>query len=381
METLVRDTDHLRESVDLDYLKCYDDVVTQFSELVDGSMRTTFELTNDGTDLYGRDCRSMDEITNEAVKEARILTAINPEMGFELRRRNIEREEYELLREMANGKGPNTMIVISDFPEELMASTEDVGGYNVTRKQSMLRVMTRQKHGNIIMISQSLDGSNRNALNSIYQQFDQEPQDGELLGQRISIDIASTEQEKLVDQITHVYDQSLADQFGGEWHAGRRPADYRNTYDFVCSQQDIVSSCIDLQLAGTIDNQHMYNLAAAMQNRFKISADVTSPKLDKYYTNNPYPISIEVLQREINIAGAEARQGGISFSACGVTLGPGGLEISTADQLANSGFGNKAGEDKYGSLQFKCPKKGCLNTRKPGKLIEKCQKCDADVRC
>ncbi len=40
-----------------------------------------------------------------------------------------------------------------------------------------------------------------------------------------------------------------------------------------------------------------------------------------------------------------------------------------------------AGSDKYGSLQFKCPKKGCVNTRKPNKLIKECQVCGADVTC
>ncbi len=39
------------------------------------------------------------------------------------------------------------------------------------------------------------------------------------------------------------------------------------------------------------------------------------------------------------------------------------------------------GEDKYGKLAFRCPKMGCLNVRQPGKLLEKCGHCSADVRC
>lgn len=39
-----------------------------------------------------------------------------------------------------------------------------------------------------------------------------------------------------------------------------------------------------------------------------------------------------------------------------------------------------AGEDKYGSLEFKC-KRGCTNKRPRNTLIEKCQKCGVSVRC
>lgn len=39
------------------------------------------------------------------------------------------------------------------------------------------------------------------------------------------------------------------------------------------------------------------------------------------------------------------------------------------------------GKDKYGKLAFRCPKLGCLNVRQPGKLLEKCGHCSADVRC
>ncbi len=39
------------------------------------------------------------------------------------------------------------------------------------------------------------------------------------------------------------------------------------------------------------------------------------------------------------------------------------------------------GEDKYGSLAFRCPAKNCLNVRSTNQLIESCQGCGASVRC
>ncbi|HCB23094.1 hypothetical protein A3H81_04340 [Candidatus Daviesbacteria bacterium RIFCSPLOWO2_02_FULL_38_18] len=40
-----------------------------------------------------------------------------------------------------------------------------------------------------------------------------------------------------------------------------------------------------------------------------------------------------------------------------------------------------AGKDKYGSLEFECPKCGATNRRPRGQLIPNCQHCGKDVRC
>ena len=67
------------------------------------------------------------------------------------------------------------------------------------------------------------------------------------------------------------------------------------------------------------------------------------------------------------------RQFGIS-SSC-----PSGMKSGDQYLAGETSFGFQ-GEDKYGTLKFKCPK-GHDNIRPRNKLIEKCEKCGTSVRC
>ena len=78
------------------------------------------------------------------------------------------------------------------------------------------------------------------------------------------------------------------------------------------------------------------------------------------------------------MAGDELRQSGKTLSGCGLTLGDDKTTIES--QLSKLGFGNKSGEDKYGSLTFKCPK-GHSNRRPRNKLIPHCTTCGVSVKC
>lgn len=320
------------------------DLLTQFSELVDGSMRTSFELIFDGRDLVGEDGRSMGDVTEAALAEGKKLAHSSPNLAFEYRRRLHERQEYLELIEMAKGNGSNTMVVVSDFPAELIDSKSDVGGYNVTRKQTMLRVLTREPDGNILMESQSLDMSDREALESIYDYFGLVADAGELLGQRIHADLGAELQANLTDRLTGIYDRSLADHYGGEWYAGKQPIDKRNTYDFVVGQHDLVDLAIDLDRSGQLDTAGLYNIAATMQARFaREKAGVAS--IIPYLPD----VNREVLLRELNYEGDLARNQGISFSACGQTLNSEGGLFTLSEALTDSGYGNKTStETSYG---------------------------------
>lgn len=351
------------------------DLETQFAEIINGSMRTNFELRLNGYDLIGEDGRSMRAVADKSLIKAKDIAKQYPKLWFEVRRRNLERDEIHEAIEMAHGEGLNTMVVVSDFPEELTGAQEDVGGYNVTRKQTMLRILTRQPNGNIQMYSQSLDGSNREALEAIYAHFGVKPEAGELLSQRLRVDLPWEKQTKLIDELKGVYDNSLSEQFGGEWYAGRRPADYRNTYEFVGMQQDLIEECLRLDKLGWLNDSVMYKMSATMQKRFATAQQGNIGTL-------PHMASIDlaVLHKEIELAGTQARQTGASFSACGATLRADGPDGSTENQMELAGYGNKTGEDKYGSLTFKC-QKGHTNTRPRNLLIDKCKTCGINVRC
>ncbi len=318
------------------------DLTTQFAELVDGNMRTNFELRFNGHDLVGEDGRSMDKITHKSLNEAKKMANLNPDWQYEVRRREHERAEFDEIIEMAQGKGPNTMIVVSDFPPELMDAKEDVGGYNVRRKQTMLRVIFRQPGSNVIhMYSQSLDGSNRQALEAIYALFGIEPEPGELLGQRIRTDLTAQEQFELTDKVTSVYDQNLTEQLDGHWYAGRRPADYRNTYDFVYAQTDLIDECVRLNNLGWLNDKFMYGVSAEMQRRFiRYKKDVadSQPLIGQ--------VNLTTLHRDIEAAGLWASQRGMAFSACGVTMRAKGIKSSFKSQLKLTGYGNLAFDEE-----------------------------------
>ncbi len=353
------------------------DLETQFAEQVDGEMHNDFELRLEGDDLIGEDGRSLTVITETSLAEAKAMVKVNPELWFVVRRCGFEKEEIKEAISMARGEGPNTMVIESDFPFELEAATEDIGGYNVRRKQTMQRILARIGPGRIRMYSQSLDGSDRVGLEAIYAYFGEKPKPGELLPQRIRRDLSEAKQANLSDELKAIYDRSLSARFGGEWYAGRRPADYRNTYDFVCQQADLINECLRLDSFGWLNEHELYKISATMQKRFDAKQqDIFIPVLTAPVMN------AQILQREIETAGAQARQDGKSFSACGWTLRPDGLDGSTEDHMDQAGYGNKTGEDQYGSLKFKCTE-GHDNIRPHGKLIDQCQHrgCKGKVKC
>jgi hypothetical protein len=94
-------------------------------------------------------------------------------------------------------------------------------------------------------------------------------------------------------------------------------------------------------------------------------------------------------QSALSSFGAEGARNNRSYSACGLSISPGETDgFSSSPQQAFGGRteeGPKPGStedgDKFGSLEFDCPKCRRTNRRPRGKLIPNCQKCGADVTC
>lgn len=355
------------------------DTITWLAETLHGSMRTSFDYHFDGQELYAEDGGAMGEVFDSSISTARLIAEYNPNLLFELRRRIIEKGEYEDMLKMAKGELPNTMVVLSDFPEELMHGSENVGGYNSSRKQTMLRVISRQSNGDIRMVTQSLDGSNRRALESIYNKLIVEAKPGELLEQRINLEFPEQWQGELINNLQNTYDQSLTDQIGGNWHSGIRQnskVEVINTAEFVSRQTDLIEWFVRAKLQNPKSAEKLrYGLAATVKQRFDQSFIASHIAMSN---SNVFLPEIENrLSAEISIAIQKAVSRGDSYSGCGLKVG---VEGDINSQLEESGFGNKADEDQYGSLHFKCSK-GHNNTRPRGRLIDKCQSCRISVRC
>jgi hypothetical protein len=281
--------------------------------------------------------------------------------------------EYKDMIEMAKDEMPNTMIVVSDFPPELMNASSDIGGYNATRKQTMLRVITRQSNGNMRMYSQSLDKSDRAGLEAIYHNLGFQPEPGELLGQRMHVNTDESKQEFMVDWLMGVYDKTLSREYGGNWYAGRQSSRRVNTYDFVREQHDLINEFVrKTNQYQSIDESFMYDLAAAVKYIFEGRA-----------LNNiagvTQSIGSEAVRQELRIAGQQAQTEGRVFSGCGATVQRSNdAPPSSEGELGDAGYGNKSeGKESWSWKKGICRVSDCPT--RPGKT--KVGPCDVCVSC
>ena len=368
------------------YERTYNDTTTMFAEMLNGSMRTPFEYIAKNGDLLASDGSSMSKVFADAEARAEDLARQNPTLAFELRRCRHESAELADMLAMTRGDIPDTMVVVSDFPTELGGSRNYAGGYNVTRKQTMLRVLAWDG-SRLKMYTQSLDRSDRKALENIYASLGYEAQAGELLGQRMYLELDTIEQEFLVDRLTGVYDRAMTAQYGGEWYAGRRERP-RDTYQFACAQTDLVSRYVSLELAGQLTENEKFNIVALLNKRYE-DGKHAPVELATQYAFRPDMIAMQALQMQnleyqLLAAGNSARREGRVFSGCGMSISGGKTEAESGYDAG--GYGEKStlgkDEDQYGSLTFTCPD-GHTNRRPRGKLLSACQTrgCKAKVTC
>lgn len=315
--------------------RLYDDTTTWLAEAVEGSMRSEFTYQFDGRELYARDGSALSEIFSKAIDKADKLPV---NLAFEARRRRHEWREYEDMIAMAKGELPNTMLVISDFPEELIQEQKDVGGYNVTRKQTMMRVIRRNEQGEITVVSQSLEGSERESLEHLYNFLGVEsPEEGELLGQRRHVHIDDpAHQELLADSLLREYDQSLQAKTGIRHYAGIQNAKPINTYNFVCEQTDLLSVYFGSSRTINDNEQLLGSIAAAISERYYKAMQGETVPVKQTNCRMQLPASVF---NEIHQAATRAASQGKVFSGCG-----GSIEVLATDELSELGYGNRSDE-------------------------------------
>lgn len=382
-----RSSDKFKGQVALEGLQAEYDAVTELAELTDGQMRTKLELRFDGHDLFGPDGRSLLETARRGLQAAREAAKKNPNLWFEVGRRSLELEEIRLTINMISQGEANTLMVISDFPRALESAKENIGGYNVARQQAIMRAITvNPDTGKILLISQTLDGSNPRALNSVDAEFGlQTIPEEERLGQPRQFKLSVEEQTTIMDRSVAAYDREMSAQFGGEWYAGRRPIDYRNTYDFVCQQHDLIDTYKNLKLSQQLTADIMYNLAATINARFEASRPKKVDTMSGLTDFQPVAVALnhnaysaEQLYKEMMREGKKARAEGKSFSACGSTYTAEGLDELTEGLLKNAGYGERSNRSWHGGKRFK--NKRCLSCEKVKAEVGACSICEDCVK-
>ncbi len=366
--------------VAIEALQAEYDAITELAELTDGQMRLPVEMTYDGHDLYGPDGRSATQAAENGYKKAREQAKENGNLWFEVGRRGTERGEVPEFVQKLQEASANTMIVTSDLPHALEDAEEDVGGYNIARQLALVRVITQLPNGKIMMYSQTLDGSNRQALEAIHTEFGFQAEPGELLAQRRFLNLSPDDQETVMDRITDTYDQEMQTQFGGQFYAGRTPADYRNTYDFVVQQRDLIETYKEAKLNGRLTDKFMYNLAASINNRFKTykrqvePAPALSRKVDKAPDRTRYiGYDHEAVYQELHREGRLARRAGKVFSGCGSTW-KAESDDSTESLMNSLGYSTEAATKSWhGGKIFKNAK--CVSCEKVKSEVGACHIC------
>jgi len=255
------------------------------------------------------------------------------------------------------------------YGEEFMRSC----GLKPDRKMGFLYRAVCQNDGSIVLESQTVDRSDEDAFDAALRAADKPEND--------------------MDASVGAYDSVLAEKHSGPFYAGRRETEiHENIWQTILAQRDLIDYFLDRLevIASTpmprdqledIAKRHVYGVWAALKKRIdagRISIQVSQQ-------GNVAQASYHVPEQEVRRAFQEFAAQGRVLVGCGgaISMLRGELDILAAsgEDVFSAIFGTKTDKDNYGSLQFKCPKKGCLNTRKPGKLIKECQKCGADVTC
>jgi hypothetical protein len=332
----------------------------------------------------------------------------------------------------------NTRIVISPFPEEAAAESggdywRDIG-YVPHLKRGFVQLYHSTGEG-LIAGSLSFDGSDKTRLRQVVNKYGVEIPEGEITDNWLQYAVTDTLSESKAKELA----LELANQAGDPAYKKTT-----NTVDVTTGHHEIMDRVFDesyshaceslargyqtpdarkliLQLAdkaGNFNNRYATALYEMRADGHTFTDDnmVVLHELLVYSTielmraqhikakaaetgvaagSVLYAPTVSVVQLQAldpasfqNVLGgfgAEGARNNRTYSACGLSIAPGAANSS--GENPQSAFGGKvesvsrAGEDKYGSLEFECPKCHRTNRRPRGKLIPNCLKCGADVRC
>lgn len=340
--------------------RIYQDETTWLAETVDAPLEKEREYNLINGDLYSEEGVNLREVFDTSIEHYEQLAKTNPELAFQYRRSLLEREEYDLMRDMAAGKGGNTLIVWSTYPPELFGATKDVLGYKHKRQLGFIRAIKRVENGSIKMWTHTFDRNDPDAIEAMYRKvghtidWSRDP-----LGQRAQLDLDPIQQELIGDELLYAHDATLNAKYGGNWYAGRSETDRREAVAFVEAQKDLVAEHVEQMLLhgqkpGFKDNAR-YNAAIALRRRYEgrqIQADSAGA--------------------EMASAGAAGRSNGEDVGGCGLTIEAGSTRQGLQG-LQESGYNIMyIPEGEHRDVCMQCPKCQSLGVlvNKRGKRVD-----------
>jgi len=329
--------------------RIYQDETTWLAESLEAPLEKEREYTLTNGDLYSDEGVNLRDVFYNSIGYYEDLARQNPRYTFQHDRSLLEFEEYGIMRDMADGKGANTLIVCSTYPRGLMDATKDELGYKYKRQLGFIRVIKRVSPGKVKMWTHTFDRNDAQGIEAMYGRLGRSVDwSRDVLGQRIQVDLGPEQQELIGDELLYAYDAALNAKDGGKYYAGRSEADRRDGIEFVESQADLIAKHIDKMFEhGQKPGQKSeirYNTAVALRRR-----------------HEGRQFEADSVDAEMSGAGAAGRSSGEDVSGCGLTIE--GVS-STSQGLSEAGY--KVVDLKHEPLgrQFdacmNCPK--CKNT-------------------
>lgn len=267
----------------------YTDEVTDMSERLAAPMRNTFEYEMRADGELWFQGEPLSKIFDKGIEVAEALVLENPQFTTELIRRRLERQEYDAMRELALGSegDPDLLLVLSPIPDAVLAGLQ-LNAYDLERKKTLARIFRRTETG-IEATSLSLDLSDRDGLGAIAARFGKtigpDATSEDILAMRF-VAYGDELSGRPVTAIRSLYDEALADKYGGEWYAGRQSTRITDAKEFVEEQSDLlVLHMAELEkLRATHSGRALevqlelarYNLAAALARRLRGDNDAGS---------------------------------------------------------------------------------------------------------
>lgn len=307
----------------LEFERILQDETTWVAETLNGPLEKDRIYRYRDGELYSPEGLGLTKIFEDSIDHYREEAAKDPSIAFQYRRSIVEAAELDRMKQMAQGKGGNTLVVVSTYPDELADADRDILGYQYRRKLGFVRVIKRLPDNQIQMWTHSFDGNDRDGIAAMYARMGRQVDwSRDVLEQVVELELDPSEMELYGDGLLFAYDNVLHQKDGRKYYAGRDAAD-PDTIEFVEAQSDLVAHHVQEVLKhgrtpGFLSDQR-YDFAIAMRRRYEGKQVVAGS-----------------VAGEMSMAGDAGRAAGETASGCGVTVVA--APSSPTDSLNQSGY-------------------------------------------
>lgn len=285
METLQRQRSLVeqRRQADFEAYQAWEHERRLYEEITDIAERVRapiapmqeFTLSLDG--LVSARGELLRPVMENGLAEARRMALTNPDWQVEVRRREIELDEYNDLESLAHS-GFGAMVSYWPIPDAVRAGNSDLPGYNRDRLKMFTRISVATPSG-VIIKYHSYDGGYMPGI----QAMDRVLGNDDFDASRSSEEIAATRRyivppdniDELDEQLRRAYDDAILRNENRVVYSGSEPLAVKDVFGFIASKKSLLDehmAVLHKIFDATSDHYeriekmkpHRYNFAAAI---------------------------------------------------------------------------------------------------------------------